>query len=106
MSKKQSTLDSFLKDFSAESDGSGLRPEWKPDRDEVHKCEIVDFATVSNEFGESTMIICIVGGEEKVWFLKGNENRDFDAFRQTNTFRFRLSSQGHKNSPLRTQIVK
>ena len=27
------------------------------------------------------MVICIVGGEEKVWFLKGNENRDFEAFR-------------------------
>ena len=81
MSKKQSTLDSFLEDFSADSDGSGLRPEWKPERDEVYQCEIVDTATVSNEFGESTMVICIVGGEEKVWFLKGNENRDFEAFR-------------------------
>ena len=80
MSKKQSTLDSFLEDFSADSDGSGLRPEWKPERDEVHQCEIVDATTVSIEWGESTMVICIVGREEKVWFLKGNENRDFDNF--------------------------
>ena len=79
--KKQSTLDSFLADFSAESDGSGLRPEWKPERDQVHQCEIVDATTVSNEWGESTMVICIVEGEERVWFLKGNENRDFEAFR-------------------------
>lgn len=80
MSKKQTTLESFLEDFSADSEGSGLRPEWKPERDEVHDCQLVDANKVSNEYGESWMLTVVHGGDEMVWFLKGNENRDFDAF--------------------------
>jgi hypothetical protein len=80
MSKKQTTLESFLDDFSADSEGSGLRPEWKPERDEVHDCQLVDANKVSNEYGESWMLTVVHGGDEMVWFLKGNENRDFDAF--------------------------
>ena len=81
MSKKQTTLESFLDDFSADSEGSGLRPEWKPERDEVHDCQLVDANKVSNEYGESWMLTVVHGGDEMVWFLKGNENRDFEAFR-------------------------
>ena len=102
MSKKQTTLESFLDDFSAESDGSGLRPEWKPGRDEVHDCELVDANKVSNEYGESWMLTVVHDGEEKVWFLKGNENRDFDGFvwdREPTSVQFaRTQKQSSKNA--------
>ena len=79
-SKKQTTLDSFLEDFSADSEGSGLRPRYEPSRDEVYEVEIIDQQTVSNEWGESTMLICNDEGTEKVWFLKGRENVDWANF--------------------------
>ena len=40
----------------------------------------MDTNKVSNEYGESWMLTVVHEGEEKVWFLKGNENRDFDNF--------------------------
>ena len=74
------SLDEFLADFSAESEGSGLRPKWTPERDEVHTCTITSQATVSNKHGESTMLTVQREStdEEEVWFLAGFENRDWE----------------------------
>ena len=78
--KTQMSLDEFLADFSAESSGSGLRPKWTPERDEVHTCTVTSQATVTNDFGESTMLTVQreSSDEEEVWFLAGFENRDWD----------------------------
>lgn len=74
------SLDEFLADFSAESSGSGLRPKWTPERDAVHSCTVTSQATVTNDFGESTMLTVSreSSDEEEVWFLAGFENRDWD----------------------------
>ena len=99
---KQTKLDSFLADFSAESSGSGLRPRYEPVRDEVHTVEIIDTAQVSNDYGESTMVIVNLDGTEHAWFLRGYENTDFQKFSDSNAFPntvefARVQNQSSKN---------
>lgn len=101
---KQTKLDSFIADFSAESSGSGLRPRYEPVRDEVHTVEIVDTAEVSNDYGTSTMVIVNIDGQEHAWFLKGYENTDFQKFADMDSTDFprtvefaRVQNQSSKN---------
>ena len=101
---KQTKLDSFLSDFSAEASGSGLRPRYEPVRDEVHTVEIVDTAEVSNDYGTSTMVIVNIDGQEHAWFLKGYENTDFQKFAEMDSTDFprtvefaRVQNQSSKN---------
>ena len=109
------SLDEFLADFSAESEGSGLRPKWTPERDEVHTCTITSQATVSNKHGESTMLTVQREStdEEEVWFLAGVENRDWERLEVASfpvSIRFARTQEtaaksGHPVNRLRVKIL-